>query len=230
LYTTDAKLQNDKIAFQMGLKCNIETLVGQKPASNFDRNKIVLKPVSKMPDRISANVVAVSTYKDASKIMTKNFTGQEFGSASKKVTVKNVEIWQKEGKMIIALDLLGSLNGIVYLSGIPQYNDQTKEIYFDKLDYAIDTKSRLVRSASWLMSGYVMQKIQESCRYSIKPNLDEGKQNLLQYLNNYSPMPGVFINGKVDDIQFQKIQLTNKAIIAFVKINGEVNVTVDGLK
>ena len=230
LYTTDAKLQNDKIAFQMGLKCNIETLVGQKPAANFDRNKIVLKPVSKMPDRISANVVAVSTYKDASKIMTKNFTGQEFGAGSKKVTVKNVEIWQKEGKMIIALDLLGSLNGMVYLSGVPQYNDQTKEIYFDKLDYAIDTKSRLVRSANWLMSGYVMQKIQESCRYSIKPNLDEGKQNLLQYLKNYSPMPGVFINGKVDDIQFQKIQLTNKAIVAFVKINGEVNVTVDGLK
>ena len=230
LYTTNAKLQSEKIAFEMGLKCTIETLVGQKPAANFDRSKIILKPVSKMPDRISANVVAVSTYTDASKIMTKNFAGQEFGSGSKKVTVQNVEIWQKEGKMIIALDLLGSLNGKIYLAGIPQYNDQTKEIYFDKLDYAIDTKSRLVRSANWLMSGYVMKKIEESCRYSIKPNLEEGKQNLLQYLKNYSPMPGVYINGNVDNIQFQKIQLTNKAVVAFVKISGDVNVTVDGLK
>ena len=75
-----------------------------------------------------------------------------------------------------------------------------------------------------------MKKIQESCRYSIQPNLEEGKQNLLQYLKNYSPMPGVFINGKVDDIQFQKIQLTNKAIVATLKINGDVNVIVDGLK
>lgn len=230
LYTTQSKLQQDKIMFDMGLKCTIETLVGQKPAANFDRSKIVLKPVAKMPDHISANVVAVSTYADASKIMTKNFAGQEFGSGSKKVTVQNVDIWQKGGKMIIALDLLGSLDGRIYLAGIPQYNDQTKEIYFDKLDYAIDTKSRLTRTANWLMSGYVLKKMQESCRYSIKPNLEEGKSSLLRYMKNYSPMPGVFINGTVNDIAFQKIQLTNKAIVAFVKITGDVNVTVDGLK
>lgn len=230
LYTTQSKLQQDKIMFDMGLKCTIETLVGQKPAANFDRSKIVLKPVAKMPDHISANVVAVSTYADASKIMTKNFAGQEFGSGSKKVKVQNVDIWQKGGKMIIALDLLGSLDGKIYLAGIPQYNDQTKEIYFDKLDYAIDTKSRLTRTANWLMSGYVLKKMQESCRYSIKPNLEEGKSSLLRYMKNYSPMPGVFINGTVNDIAFQKIQLTNKAIVAFVKITGDVNVTVDGLK
>ena len=183
-----------------------------------------------MPDRITANIVAVSTYQDASKIITKNFAGQEFGSDSKKVKVQNVNLWHKDGKMIIALDLLGSLNGTIYLSGFPQYNDQTKEVFFDKLDYAIDTKSKLLRTANWLASGYVLRKIQESCRYSIKPNLDEGKQNMLQYLKNYSPMPGVFVNGNIDDIQFQKIQLTNKAIIAFLKINGAVNVSVDGLK
>jgi hypothetical protein len=230
LYTTDAKLQKDIIAFEMGLKCTMETLVGQKPASKFDRNKIVLKPVAKMPENVSANIVAVSSYEDASRIMTKNFAGQEFGSGSKKVTVQNVAIWHKEGKMVIALDLLGSLNGTIYLTGFPQYNDESKEIYFDKLDYAVDTKSTLVRTANWLAQGYVLRKIQESCRYSIKPNLEEGKRSMLQYLTNYSPMPGVFVNGKIENIQFEKIQLTNKAIIAFVKVNGDVDITVDGIK
>jgi len=162
--------------------------------------------------------------------MTKNFAGQEFGTGSKKVTVQKVALWHKDGKMIIALDLLGSLNGTIYLAGIPQYSDLTKEIYFDQLDYVIDTKSTLMRSASWLAQGYILKKMQESCRYSIKPNLDEGKQNMLQYLRNYSPMPGVFINGEINDIQFQKIQLTNKAIVAFIKLSGDVNVSVDGLK
>ena len=230
LYTTNSKLQKESITFQMGLKCYIETLVGQKPASKFDRSKIVLKPVAKIPESISANIVAVSTFSEASKIITQNFAGQEFESGKKKVTVKNVELWHKDGKMIIALDLLGSLDGTIYLSGFPEYNEQTKEIYFDKLDYVIDTKSKLIRSANWLAQGYILKKIQESCRYSIQPNLTEGKQNILHYLNNYSPMPGVFVNGKVDDIQFQKIQLTNKAIIAFIKVNGEINVTVDGIK
>ena len=230
LYTTDSKLKKETISFQIGLKCNIESIVGQKPTSKFNKDKIVLKPVAKIPSDISANVAAISTYKDASKILSKNFAGQEFESGKKKITVKNVEIWHKDGKMIVALDLLGSIEGMVYLSGYPQYNEYTKEIYFDQLDYVLDSKNKLMRTASWMAQGYILKKIQETCRYSIQPNLDEGKQNLLQYLNNYSPIAGVFVNGKMEDMQFQKIQMTNKAIIAFIKIKGEINVNVNGVK
>jgi hypothetical protein len=228
LYTTDAKLQAASIAFEMGLKCTMETLVGQKPASQFDRTKIILKPVAKMPEHVTANIVAVSTYEQASKIMTKNFAGQEFGSGSKKVTVQNVSIWHKNDKMIIALDVLGSVNGTIYLNGFPQYSDATKEVYFDQLDYVLDTKSKLMKTANWLAHGYALEKIRQSCRYSIQPNLEEGKASMQQYLKNYSPMPGVFVNGSLKDIQFQRIQLTNKAIIAFIKVNGDVSVSVDG--
>ncbi|RZJ30548.1 MAG: DUF4403 family protein [Flavobacterium sp.] len=230
LYTTDAEIKKESISLKMGMKCNMETLVGQKPAPKFDRNQIALKPVTTIPDKVSANIVAISTYDDASKIMSKNFAGQEFASGSRKVTVQNVSIWHKNGKMVIALDMTGSVNGTIYLAGFPQYNDQTKEIFFDQLDYALETKSTVLRTANWLAQGFILKKIKESCRYSIKPNLDEGKQNMLKYLKNYSPMPGVFVNGTMDDIQFQKIQLTNKAIVAFVKVGGDVNVTVDGLK
>lgn len=230
IYSTNAKLKNDKFLMEMGMKCMMETLIGNKPESKFDASKITMKPVTKIPNQITANIAAVSTYEEASKIMTKNFAGEEFGSGNKKVKVQKVNIWHKNDKMVIALDLLGTVNGTIYLTGFPQYNELTKEVYFDKLDYALDTKNKLMRTANWLAQGMVLRKIQESCRYSIVPNLEEGKQNMMVYLKNYSPMPGVFVNGKMDDIQFQKIQLTNKAIIAFIKINGSVNISVDGLK
>ena len=230
LFATDAQFKKESISMEMGLKCNMETMIGQKPATKFDKNKILLKQVTQMPDKITANIVAISNYQDASKIITKNFSGQEFGSGSKKITVQNVALWHKNGKMVIALDLLGSINGTIYLTGVPQYNETTKEIYFDQLDYAIDTKNKLLKAANWLAQGLILKKIQESCRYSIKGNLDEGKQSMMKYLKNYSPVPGVFINGSVGDIQFQKIQLTNKAVIAFIKVNGAVDVSVDGIQ
>ena len=230
IYSTSAKLKNDTFILGMGMKCNMETLIGQQPESKFNKNKIVLKPVIKIPEEITANIVAVSTYQEASKIMTKNFSGQEFGSGSKKIKVQNVAIWHKNGKMIIALDVLGSVDGTIYLTGFPQYSDKTKEVFFDKLDYALDTKNKLMRTANWLAQGLILKKIQQNCRYSIKPNLEEGKQNMMNYLKNYSPMPGVYVNGKMEDIQFQKIELTNQAIIAFIKVKGTVNVSIDGLK
>jgi hypothetical protein len=230
IYTTNSKLQNDQFSLQMGMKCNIETLIGQQPASKFDLNKITLKPVTKIPNQITANIVTVSTYNDASKIMKKNFAGQEFESGGKKVKVEDVEIWHKKGKMVIALDLSGSVNGKIYLAGFPQYNDKSKEISFNDLDYVLDTKNKLMRTANWLAQGLVLRKIKENCRYSIQSNLDAGKNTITSYLKNYSPMPGVFINGKIEYIQFQKVQLTNNAIIAFIQVNGEINISINGLK
>jgi hypothetical protein len=42
-------------------------------------------------------------------------------------------------------------------------------------------------------------------------------------------MTGVFINGTVEDIQF-KSSVNNNTIIAFLKVNGEINVSINGLK
>ncbi|MEC5164292.1 hypothetical protein RCH18_000008 [Flavobacterium sp. PL11] len=229
IYSTNARLKNDTFILEMGMKCTMETIVGQKPESKFNGSKIIVKSVSKIPENVIANIVAISNYSEASKIMTKNFIGQEFGSGSKKVKVEKVTIWHKAGKMIIALDLLGSVNGTVYLSGFPKYNNQTKEIYFEQLDYVLNTKNKLMRTANWLAESLILKKIEQNCRYSIQPNLAEGQKNMMSYLKNYSPMKGVFINGKMNDIQFKKFQLTNQAIIAFLQIGGDVKVSVNGL-
>jgi hypothetical protein len=216
LYTTTAELKKSAVTMTVGLKCQMETSIGKEPKSSFTKEKVLLKYFSNIPDKVEANITAVSTYEDASRVMTTNFKGKEFASGSRKITIQNVEIWHKDGKMIIALDMLGSLNGRVYLSGFPIYNTQTKELFFDNIDYALETKSKLMRTANWLAQGMILNKIRENCRYSIQPNLEEGKQNILKYLNNYSPMSGVFVNGKMNDIVFEKVQLTNDAIIAFL--------------
>jgi hypothetical protein len=230
LYVTEAKLSKSKITMEMGLKCNMQTMVGQQPKNGFDASKITLKPVSSIPEKTTASVVAVSTYESASNIVTKNFQGQEFGSGSRKITVQKVALWHKDGKIVIALDVLGSINGTLYLVGIPNYNSISKEIYFDQLEYVINTKSILLKSANWLMQETILSKIQENCRYSITTNLEEGKQSLKPYLTNYSPMKGVFVNGVLNDFEFEKVELTDKAIIAFITTSGKLKIKVDGME
>jgi hypothetical protein len=131
---------------------------------------------------------------------------------------------------VMALDVLGSVNGTIYLTGVPKYNEAKKEIYFDQMDYALDTKNKLIQTANWLAQSYILTTIQSNCKYSIQANLDEAKNEMAVYLKNYSPIPGIFVNGKIDTIQFKKIELTNQAILAFLKINGQVSITVNGLK
>ena len=229
IYSTNAVLNNGKITMNLGMKCQMQTLIGQKPKSGFDKTKIVSKAVTKIPSDFNASVSAVSTYESASRIMTKNFMGQEFGSGKRKITVQKVDLWYKDGKMIIALDMLGSVNGTIYLAGIPKYNAETKEIYFEEMDYVLNTKGILTKTANWLLQGMILNKIKESCRYSIKPNLEDGKKNMLPYLTNYSPMKGVFVNGKLNDFVFEKMELTEKGIVAFITSTGTMKITIDGM-
>jgi hypothetical protein len=115
------------------------------------------------------------------------------------------------------------------LSGIPNYNQITKEVYFDEMDYVLNTKNILMKSANWLMQDTILKKIQESCCYSIKSNLEEGKKSMNPYLSNYSPMKGVFVNGNLNDFEFEKVEITDKAIIAFITTTGKMNITIEGL-
>jgi len=229
VYVTDAVLEKSKINMDLGLKCNMQTMVGVKPKSTFDRNAIQFKPVTSVPNKVMANVVAISTYESASQIITSNFQGKEFATGSRKIVIQKVEMWQKDGKIIIALDMTGSMNGTIYLSGIPNYNAITKEIYFDQMDYVLNTKGVLTKTANWLLQGVILKRIQENCRYSIKENLDEGKKSLLPYLNNFSPMKGVFVNGTLNDFEFEKVEVTDKAMIAFITTTGKMNVKIDGM-
>jgi hypothetical protein len=76
IYTTNATLNGESILLNMGLKCEMETLIGKKPDSKYNANTINLKPITKIPNSITANITAVSNYQEASNIMTKNFEGQ----------------------------------------------------------------------------------------------------------------------------------------------------------
>lgn len=230
ILTTNAKVIDQSIVLEMGIKCTMETLIGKKPESKYHSKTIILKPVATIPEQISLNIAAISSYEEASKIITKNFSGQEFSAGKKKVKVQSVTIWHKNSKMVIAMDLIGSINGTIYLTGVPQYNETTQEIYFDQMDYVLDTKNKILKTANWLAQGYILKKIQANCRYSIQSNLEEGKKNIVQYLKNYSPMTGVFINGRIEKLELKRIALTNQAIIAFLRIDGKASISVDGLK
>ena len=230
VYVTDAAVQKSKISMDLGLKCTMQTMVGQQPSTSFNKDAISFKPVTKVPEKTTASIAAISTYESASRIITKNFQGKEFASGKRKIVVQKVELWAKDGRMIIALDMTGSLNGTIYLSGIPNYNTITKEIYFEQMDYVLNTKGILTKTANWLLQGVILKKIQENCRYSIKENLEEGKKRLAPYLNNYSPMKGVFVNGILNDFEFEKVELTNDAIIAFITTTGKMNVKIDGME
>ena len=174
--------------------------------------------------------MVVSPYLQASTLITQNFKDQVFTSGNKKVMVNKVDLWHKNNKMVIALELLGSINGTVYLTGIPTYRKETQEIYFEELEYVLDSKNALLKTANWLAQGYILNSIKLHARYSIKSELEEANKQLNYYTNNYSPAAGIVIAGDIKGIEIGNIQYTDQALVVSLTSTGKINVTIDGLK
>jgi hypothetical protein len=227
---TEAILKQDVVSMNLELACFLETFIGKPFEDTFNRDEIQLKQVSKTKDQFLASLIVVSPYLKASEIITKNFHGQEFTSGSKNITVEKVNLWHKNGKVVIALTMKGSLNGTIYLSGIPKYNIDEELIYFDDLKYVLETKSTLMKTANWLAQGIILKKIATYTKYSIKPELEVAKTQMEYYLKNYSPAKGIVINGNLAPIVIKNIQLTDQALVATISTTGKVALKIDGLQ
>lgn len=229
IYSTKAVLTPNDIKVQMGLKCLLETTLGKKPNKTWDKNTLVLKPVEKMPNYFKANVIAFADYKDASRIMTKNYKGYTITEGKRSIEVTKVELWQQKDKMVIALDLIGSIKGTIYLKGVPRYDADKQTIYFEDLNYALETKNVLIKTGNWLLKGTVLKKLQQQAFYSIEPNMKEAEKNIKKYLNGHQPAKGVIVNGKLNTLEFEKFYLTNQGIVVFLNGTGQLDVTIDGM-
>lgn len=229
LYASPTVLANKKISFTMGMKAYLETSVNAQPTLKFDKTKLALQSGVMASNDFKASVASVITYANAAALMQKNFTGQKFESGKRSITITKIDLWGKDGQLIVALSMTGSVNGDFYLSGTPKYNAEKKEIYLDGVDFVLDSKNKLLKAGDWLAHGLIAQKIQQSCSFSIADYLNNGQKTMASYLSNYQPIKGVYVNGQMTELIPDQITLTPQAMVAMIVAKGKVAIKIDGL-
>ncbi len=213
----------------MGMKAYLETSVNAQPTLKFDKTKLALQSGLMASNDFKASVASVITYANAAALMQKNFAGQKFESGKRSVTITKIDLWGKDGQLIVALSMIGSVNGDFYLSGTPKYNAEKKEIYLDGVDFVLDSKNKLLKAGDWLAHGLIAQKIQQSCSFSIADYLNNGQKTMASYLSNYQPIKGVYVNGQMTELIPDQITLTPQAMVAMIVAKGKVAIKIDGL-
>ncbi len=226
----DAKGKN--IKFTLGLKANTETFIGNKPAKADLANGVAMKAVKELPKDFNVGVVAVTPYADASKILDEQFvkSGYEYKEGKYHLKFTKMNLYGQNDKMVIEVGMLGSLNGDVYLIATPYYDIASRSIKVKDVDFEIDSKQKLVKAANWLAHGKICKIIQESMVFPIGEQLDASKKDAQSYLNNYEPVKGVFLNGKLDKIETSDVYLIRDALVTVISINGNLSVKLKGIE
>jgi Domain of unknown function (DUF4403) len=223
------KSYNNTITATIKVDCLNDVTFGEQPAFRGNSPLPPLTTTDEVPEDFELRFVTDITYAEAERISKGMIVGQTFESGGKKVTVNDLKIWGNSDQLVVNTNLAGAFNGQIYFIGKPRFNSTKNQIEMTDLDYQVDTKSMLLRSASWIFQGPIKRQMAQAMTFPLDENLAELKKSVQETLNRYEITPGVILTGQLADIQVQDIRLTPQGIRIYLYSKGKVNVTVEGL-
>ncbi len=223
--------QGDRTRALLGIKAFTQTVIGRKPEVTPNPNIPNLTQVSQMPDDFRIGLSGEVSHQYAAKMAAKEFVGHQyaFNDGKYKVEITAIDLYGNGANLVIKAGLKGSVNGIIYLKGKPHYDPATQSLTLQNLDYDLDTKNRLIKTANWLAQGRFTRMMQEAFRIPLQNQIEEARQLIQSNLNNNRVAKGIVINGTLEELIPENVYMTPNSIVAIVTAKGKVAVKIDGL-
>jgi len=225
-FTSDAQ----HLYVTVGLKAITETVVGKQPQvsiANLPNYKMDKTQSGSYNIQLGINI----SYEDVTAMSRKYLKGQAytFSNGKKKIIIDDVTFYSNADKMVAEVLLSGSITGKVYLKGIPVYDSLTRKMVFSQLDFDLDTKHKLTKSANWLAHDVLVKKMAPYFSYYIGYYLDSAAVQVRQNLKKKQLHPNFIADGTLDKLQPSDIVLTKEGIVALVNAKGVIRLFVTGL-
>jgi hypothetical protein len=218
-----------KIKFGLGIKGIAKTFIGRKPEI-VKTDLLPLKTQNVLDNNFAINLAVELPFTEASQIAMQQLRNQpiEFSNGKKKILIEDIEIYGSGEKIIVKSLLSGDFNGMVYLKGIPQFENKTNMISVRDLDFDIDSKNKLIKTADWMAHGILVKKIEKQFKFSIQKQIEDAKSMLNKNMAGTKINQNITLNGAVSTLTLNKIQIIRDNFLIFLGAKGNLELLVAG--
>ena len=120
----------------------------------------------------------------------------------------------------------GVKKGAVYLSGTPVLDTLTQKISLKDLDFDVQTKSVLLKTAKWMFNKRILDELEKSTVFELKDLLNESKSNIVSAINT-EITKGVKMSGAVRKISLKEIYLDKNSMLLRSGVSGTLKIKID---
>ncbi len=220
---------NNAIRAKIAVDCLNDVTFGQKPYFRENSNLPNLRMIQEAPDDYQVRIATDVPFPEAERLAKNMMIGQVFESGKKKVKVEDIQLWGNNDKVVVNTRLSGSFKGNIYFIGRPEFNPLKNQIEIKDLDFQVDTRNFLYRSASWIFQGPIKNQMKKAMTFPMEENIRALKASVQESLNYYEIQPGVVLTGTVDSVTVENTRVTPTSIRVNLFSKGKVNVDVRGL-
>jgi len=202
---SQALLVRDSLFLSVGLSAKPELK---------DQPDLQKKPMPSLSDFQLKNgfrlfVSQTLSYDSLSALVNSNIAGKEFqvgkGLLKKSVRIDSVRLQGGGEKMFIKVFVSKAAKGVFFLEGKPTWNPEKQQLYFDQLDYHIESKQWLVKSASYLLDGTITSKLAAYSTFDLSERAKSLIGSIAQQMNRQL-YPGVNSRGFLNKFSIDSMQ------------------------
>ncbi len=213
--------------FTLGTTSLIDVTLGQKPISVANKNLPPLKVNQPLEDQFDLQLPFEIQYQYLKDAINNEFGGTEYEAGKKKFKLDSVDLYANGNKLVIESFISGDVAGRVFLSGIPSFNSEKKELYLKDLDYDVKTKKAILKLASWVFKSTFKDKMEKEMRYSLKEDLDSVEDNINDFLrSSFAEGKNTSVTFDLKSMNIDEVYLDNFKLSGFVESQGELKVYV----
>lgn len=207
----------------------IESFMGVKPNANPVTNVPEFKYLQRPPQQFNLNIATDATFEKISEMAKSQLINKSFSEGNKSITITDLSIFGSDGKAVFVADVTGSLKGRIYFSGNMIYNPQKNAVEIQNPEFDLRTKNALVKSAGWLLHGFILNKLTPYLTYPVKDDLDKMKNEANKMLAGYKVYEGITLQGALNSITVNRLDLVPGAIRISANVKGNTSLKVNDL-
>lgn len=214
----------------ISVECLNDVVFGEKPA--FRENSFLpnLRFIPEdTPGDYQLRIATDIPFLEAERLAKNLMVGQVFQSGKRKVRVEDIQIWGNNDKLVVNSRLSGSFKGNIYFIGRPVFNPEKKQIEVADLDFHVDTRNFLHKSAAWLFQGTIKRQMRDAMTFPLETELRDLRNEVQNSLTRLELQPGVLLTGTIDSLTVENTLLTPTSIRVNVFSKGKLNLDVKGL-
>jgi len=219
---TPIKFEKDSAFFTAQIKAR--PAVRSLSDSQFNKKPLPNLAPFKKDDEFNIDLDIDYLYDSLNVLLQESLGGYETTLKKRKVFLDSIQVYgASDSRLSFRVKFSGSKQGTLYLTGTPAFEADSQFIAFPDLDFSIETKDALLKSAKWLFDGKITKTIRDYAQMDLRPTLNELKEELNKELN-MEVEKGVFLDAKLDELAIRLIQPLEQRLLIRIYLNGKGSV------
>lgn len=221
---TPIDIQEDELKATIMIESKPQISFGNQPRDPVIRPLPTFEYTHLLGEDFFIRVGTQISYQEAQRLAQGAVEGERYDYGKRYVIVDAIELYGQGNKLVVNTTISGTYNGTVSMTGRPVYNANKNSIDIKDLNYTVDSRNFLLKSAGWLLKSKFKNMIEANMDFLLEENLKDMENQIREQLSNYELTDNFVLDGELKELNIANAYLAPEGMRVDVALMGKLRV------